>query len=255
MTTETEVVQLQPEAGKWSGDPPPQSLACPPGLEYLTQIDQLLIHQQVELLEAITGWETKNKYQIKNSVGQQIYFAREETGLCMRLCCGPARGFQIHITDNAGNEVIRVVREFKCCAGCCWCANSDCCAFELRVEAPIGNIVGYVRQTQSCWIGHFDIMNAERETVLKIKGPCCVCQTICCTADLNFMVYSRDMDNEIGRVSKQWPGLLKEMFTDTDNFGVTFPIDLDVKIKATLLGAVFLIDFMYFEHSGGGQSS
>ncbi len=25
---------------------------CPPGLEYLTQIDQLLVHQQIELLES-----------------------------------------------------------------------------------------------------------------------------------------------------------------------------------------------------------
>ena len=37
------------------------------------------------------------------------------------------------------------------------------------------------------------------------------------------------------------------MFTDADNFGVTFPIDLDVKMKATLLGATILIDYVYFE--------
>ena len=48
-------------------------------------------------------------------------------------------------------------------------------------------------------------------------------------------------------VTKQWTGLVKEAFTDADNFSLTFPIDLDVKIKATLLGAVFLIDFMFFE--------
>ena len=34
--------------------PPPQEqvpIGCPPGLQYLTQIDQLLVHQQIEILE------------------------------------------------------------------------------------------------------------------------------------------------------------------------------------------------------------
>ena len=46
---------------------------------------------------------------------------------------------------------------------------------------------------------------------------------------------------EVGKISKQWSGLVKEAFTDADNFGIQFPMDLDVKIKACLLGAVFLI--------------
>lgn len=45
---------------------------CPPGLEYLTTIDQLLVKQKVELLEAFTGFETNNKFSIKNSLGQKV---------------------------------------------------------------------------------------------------------------------------------------------------------------------------------------
>ena len=34
--------------------PPPQTpMGCPPGLEYLTKIDQILVQQQVELLEGL----------------------------------------------------------------------------------------------------------------------------------------------------------------------------------------------------------
>ena len=52
---------------------------------------------------------------------------------------------------------------------------------------------------------------------------------------------SKDGKEPIGRISKQWSGLLKEVFTDTDNFGIQFPMDLDVKMKAVLMGACFLI--------------
>ncbi len=45
----------------------------------------------------------------------------------------------------------------------------------------------------------------------------------------------------MGSISKQWTGLAREAFTDADNFGISFPMDLDVKIKAVLFGACFLI--------------
>ena len=54
-------------------------------------------------------------------------------------------------------------------------------------------------------------------------------------------VYSADGETPVGQIRKQWSGLVKEYFTDADNFGITFPMDLDVNIKATLIAACFLI--------------
>lgn len=48
------------------------------------------------------NWETSNRYVIKNSLGQQVFFASEESDTCHRQCCGPGRGFIMHITDNLG---------------------------------------------------------------------------------------------------------------------------------------------------------
>ena len=38
---------------------------------------------------------------------------------------------------------------------------------------------------------------------------------------------------QIGEISKKWTGLGEEMFTDADNFGVSFPVDLDIKVILT----------------------
>lgn len=65
-----------------------------------------------------------------------------------------------------------------------------------------------------------------------------------------------------------WSGVVQEALTDADNFGITFPIDLEIRTKAMLVGACFLLviytvrisklinafvvfkDFMYYESSG-----
>lgn len=84
----------------------PQGLSdCPRGLEYLSMIDQLLVHQKVELLEAFVGFETNNKYIVKNSIGQNVYCAVEDNDCCTRNCCGPMRPFDMKVMDNFRNEV------------------------------------------------------------------------------------------------------------------------------------------------------
>lgn len=90
----------------------------PPGLEYLGMIDQIIIKQKVQLLEVFTGFESANKYAIKNSMGQDIFFAAEDTDCCTRNCCGPIRPFGIKVLDNFKREVMYIERPLRCDS--CW---------------------------------------------------------------------------------------------------------------------------------------
>ena len=91
--------------------------------------------------------------------------------------------------------------------------------------------------------------NSGRE-VITLRRPL-RCDCCCCPCWLQ-QIKSLDEEFVVGRISKHWSGILKEILTDVDTFGIQFPLDLDVKMKAVMLGACFLIDFMFFE-SGGGQ--
>ncbi|NXH31971.1 PLS2 scramblase, partial [Myiagra hebetior] len=227
-------VQNQPTMGGAIWMPIPPSIPnCPPGLEYLTQIDQVLIHQQLELLEIVTGFEENNKYELKNALGQRVYFAAEDNDCLTRNCCGPSRPFTIRITDNLGREVITLQRPLRCSLCCC-----PCCLQELEVQAPPGKTIGYVVQNWHVCLPKFTIQDEKRTDILKITGPCIVCR---CCEDVNFEVKSLDETSTVGKISKQWTGLVREMFTDADHFGISFPMDLDVKMKAVMIGACFLI--------------
>ncbi|XP_059614948.1 phospholipid scramblase 1 isoform X2 [Phlebotomus argentipes] len=223
---------------------PPRAPNCPPGLEYLTQIDQLLVHQKVELLEAFTGFETNNKFTIKNSMGQKVYWAAEDTDCCTRNCCGPMRPFDMKILDIYKNQVLHLYRPLRC-QSCCF----PCCLQTMEISAPPGNVIGTIEQEWSIFTPQFSLKDQSGETVLRIEGPFC---TFSICGDVEFKVLTRD-GQVVGKISKQWSGLAREMFTDADHFGINFPMDLDVRMKAVLIGACFLIDIMFFEKSGNRE--
>lgn len=214
---------------------------CPIGLEYLTLIDTLLVHQEKHLIEIFTGYETCNKYIIQNSFGEQIYYAMEDSDCISRNCFGYLRPFETQILDNFFTEVLHFYRPLRC-DDCCF----PCCLQKLQVESPPGTIIGTVEQNWNIIYPQYTVKNDLGEKIFKIDGPLCTCSI--CGRNVEFRVMTEDGKIQVGMISKQWSGILTEAFTDADYFGITFPMDLDVKMKATLLGACFLIDMMYFEN-------
>lgn len=49
-------------------------------------------------------------------------------------------------------------------------------------------------------------------------------------------------DRELGRVTKQWRGLLTELATDADSYAVTFPPDADDTVRRLMLAAALSVD-------------
>ncbi|XP_057694606.1 phospholipid scramblase 1-like isoform X2 [Corythoichthys intestinalis] len=219
---------------------PGPALCFPPGLDCLSQFNQFLVHQRVQLDEIIIGWEMNNAYTVTTTQGQQVFATIEENDLFTAQACGPNRPFTIRLHDNLGREIITLTRPMRCTM-CCF----PFCLQELEVQSPHGHPIGYVEQNWHPLLPKFTILNETRMPQLKIVGPSCDCN---CMSDTTFEVTSLDESAVIGQISKQWSDFIQESFTDADNFVVSFPMELDVKTKAVILGACFLIDFMFYEN-------
>jgi len=82
-----------------------------------------------------------------------------------------------------------------------------------------------------------------------------MCINICaeglCNCRVPFYVFpptgGNTVEEKIGNITKIWTGLGTELFTDADKFEVEFPADANTNAKARLLGALFLINQLFFE--------
>ncbi|KAM9604823.1 phospholipid scramblase 4 isoform 1-T7 [Trichechus inunguis] len=225
----------------WMPAPTPRP-DCPPGLEYLAQLDNIHVLQHFEPLEMITGFETNNRYDVKNNSDQMVYIVNEDMEDFTRNAYRTLRPFVLRVTDCMGREIMTIQRPFRCTC-CCFCCPSA--RQELEVQCPPGVTIGYVAEHWNLCRAVYSIQNEKKESVMRVLGPC---STYGCGSDSVFEIQSLDGVFNIGNIIRKWNGLLSAM-ADADHFDIHFPLDLDVKMKAMIFGACFLIDFMYFERS------
>ena len=66
--------------------------------------------------------------------------------------------------------------------------------------------------------------------------------------------FKRD-DREVGRLTKKWKGILKEYFSDADDFQTQVERNLPTDHKMLLFCATLLIDFGNFEQNDSSPLS
>ena len=78
----------------------------------LAEYSELIVEQEVEHLEAFTGFETENRYTVATSEGELLLHAWEESGTLSRQFLKAHRPLAIHVADQDGQPVLSADRDF-----------------------------------------------------------------------------------------------------------------------------------------------
>lgn len=197
-------------------------------MEQFTNISALMISQKKEWGEILTGFETKNRYAVMNQSGE-LLFSADETGgnFLLRSFLKALRPFSLEIRDLSGALQLTVNRPFRLFF------------HEIDVYDANGVLQGRVKREFSFLRRIYTVFDASGKEIFQLFGPLLHPWT--------FEI--RTGERMVGKITKKWSGLFKEGFTDADTFGVQFPEGWQEQTKATILGAVFLIDFVHFENN------
>ena len=104
---------------------------------------------------------------------------------------------------------------------------------------PQGNHIGAIQRKWTWLRRKYIVEGANGEEVATLFGPIFKPWT--------FKVLAPGTGLEIGLVQKKWSGLLKEAFTQADNFWVTYHDVPDPALRSLMFSATVLIDIVHFE--------
>jgi uncharacterized protein YxjI len=205
--------------------------------ETLLASKSLHVQQVLEGFEVLLGYETRNKYRILDADMNPIAFAAEASkGLgaaIMRGLFKHWRTFEIEIFDQSRELMYRAKFPFR------WFFKA------LYLENANGSVMGHLEQRFAILYKKFDVYDGYGKLIAEIKSPLFKMWTF------EFRTHGR----KIGTIQKKWSGAISEIFTDKDNFIVSYAQpDLTLETKAIMLATCLMIDVVYFENNQGAGS-
>uniref|UniRef100_A0A034V927 Phospholipid scramblase n=2 Tax=Bactrocera TaxID=47832 RepID=A0A034V927_BACDO len=206
------------------------------GYDFLTELPSVHIEQTFELNESLTSVSSENRYVVRSPLGDAIYAASESSTSNNRLLWGAARPFQMHLLDKTHQEALLFRKQFALGAMCCHPKN-------LEVWTPPGNLMGRVVHSPTFLRPEYFIQDGVTgEPIFCIEGPensgfCC----FCLPKESFFKIHSGG--DLRASIDHKWVAG-KSQYTTNIYYSDT---KLSAKDRALILGAAFLMEYMYFQ--------
>lgn len=197
--------------------------------------DAVSVKQSRELSEILVGFDVANRYRVLDATGVQRAEVLEESsglmGALSRNILGVWRPMTLHVNDLEGHEAGRLEKPFS--------------FFFHRIDVYEGSaLVGYVERRFSLLGRKYAVHAADGEELARLHRPL-------------FKLWQYPVldagGSEIARIAKKWGGLLTEVFTDADTYGVRFTDACDGRLRMLLFAALFLVDITNTEDNAGSS--
>ena len=220
------------------------------------------VKQRFELFEVITGCETNNQYYVSTIDGEgnkkYLFKAKENSSCFCRNCCpGSSREFNLDLRrityTSQGQEkkvdFAKFERPFKCT---CCCLNRP--EMTGKLVGPQSVPLGKVSEPCTVCDPIIKVHTKNNAVAYTITCDCCQCG-FCCRNSLigrcsvvKFDIFSGSSITEkpTGHIIKKGKGL-ESAIGDADFYNITFPPEASPEDKVLLIGAVIMIDYLYYE--------
>ena len=225
----------------------------------ISQCTSAIIRQQPDLIEAVTGCATQNRYHIflESPYGVKYAFkCNEYSDGCARCCLsGSARPLQIvmrHIISvdqlNADFGKIFINIDKPCQCGClCFCRPY----MDVKL-ADNGQRLGSIREPCTCCDIETDVYDANGSFRYQIYGDCCQLGLCCGSSAIQKLsrIYFQIRQNGVvvGSIRKLSSNI-GEFFTKADSYQVVFPSAATPSDKLLLIITALMLDYQNFEKS------
>jgi uncharacterized protein YxjI len=198
--------------------------------------NQFIIKQHKEILEILSGFETKNKYIIMDENKNKLGFIAEQGSgfirILKRFFLKSHRPFNISVFNNEGQEALSLNRKFF------WFFS------DLFIDVD-GKRIGSIHRRFALFQKRYSIHDTNGEILFLIKSPI--------WRLWSFPILDK-LENPVGIITKKWQGFLSEIFTDADAFLIKLDSpNLSKNDKTLLFASGISIDFDFFENNQGSS--